>query len=308
MLLKDPDRVGVYDSVYFSPHLDDVAISCPARILAERKARKKVLVATLFTDGAPDAEVRKKEDKKAMSLLGVDHVWLGLLDAPWRNSFYRSFRQIVLESHPDDRIFVQERLVPAVCGLLARAKPKRAYFPLAVGTHIDHRLTTAGALLPGSMEGRAEVFFYEDRPYVFLRQNLRMRLAELDARLSPCPEDLAPAPWESAESTLRFSLTHTAYVRAFLTDDGERRHCTEALLHRLRASQRWGGAGRGVTLRPDVVRATSATLARIRKVVAAYASQVTALFGGDFDGAASEYAATLAPRATYAERGWRLQG
>ncbi|MBI3099070.1 MAG: PIG-L family deacetylase [Planctomycetes bacterium] len=306
MLVKDPDRIGAYDSVYFSPHLDDVAISCPARVLAERRARQKVLVATIFTEGAPDAEARKKEDRKAMALLGVDHVWLGLPDAPWRNPFYRGFRRIVLESHPDDRVFVEERLVPALGGVLARARPKRAYFPFAVGTHIDHRLTTAGALLPGSMEGHAEVLFYEDRPYVFLSQNLRMRLAELDARLASRPEDLAPAPWESLESTLRFGLTQTAYVRAFLKDEGERRRCNEALFHRLRAAQRWEGAGRGFRLNPEVVRAAGAAVSKIRRTVHAYASQIESLFGDDFDGATAAYAGMISPRSKYAERCWRL--
>ena len=61
------------DSVYLSPHLDDVAISCPARILEERAEGRRVLVVTLFSKG-PGERVRKREDRRAMRLLGADHV------------------------------------------------------------------------------------------------------------------------------------------------------------------------------------------------------------------------------------------
>src|SRR5437879_857648 len=138
MLASNPSRLGAtqYDSVYLSPHLDDVAMSCPARILRDRDEGRRVLVVTLFTKGHPEENSRKKEDRSAMQCLGADHAWLDLLDAPWHDSYYRSFRTIFLgRDRRDPSVF------PALETLIKRTSPARIYAPLAVGTHVDHRLT-----------------------------------------------------------------------------------------------------------------------------------------------------------------------
>jgi LmbE family N-acetylglucosaminyl deacetylase len=48
-------------SVYFSPHLDDVVLSCGAQILAERAEGRRVVVATLFSACGEDEEGRLEQ-------------------------------------------------------------------------------------------------------------------------------------------------------------------------------------------------------------------------------------------------------
>lgn len=256
-----------YDSLYLSPHLDDVAISCAGRILKERAGGKRVWVVSIFTAGAPDEARRKEEDRRAMARLGVDFEWLDLPDAPWRNPFYRSFRSIVFGEHPNDRGFLSGRVRPAVEKLVRRAAPSRIYVPLAVGTHIDHRLTfEAGRSLGG-------VVFYEDRPYAFLEGSVRMRLAELDARVARPPRRTSP-------ERLRSSLDRTAYVRAYL-GRRERGPCVSAFLRRLRQSASWEGRGDGLALRSEWVRCDRRGLGRVRAAVNEYTSQIEDLLGED---------------------------
>jgi LmbE family N-acetylglucosaminyl deacetylase len=134
-----------WDVVYVSPHLDDAALSCSARILRDVAAGKRVLVATVFSAGAPDEARRKREDRRAMKRLGVEHVHLDYRDAPWRNRRFDSFRAIVL-GKADFR-------------LRLRFDADEIVAPLAIGTHVDHRIVHAA--FPRAM-------YYEDRPYAFV--------------------------------------------------------------------------------------------------------------------------------------------
>jgi len=294
------------DVLYFSPHLDDVVLSCPGQILADRAGGESVLVATLFSRGGTDAdslrlyEARRAEDQQALSILDVEGLHLGLSDAPFRNPYYRSFRAIVLGEHPNDAL--DACLVnDVVKKTWQEYHPRRCYFPLGVGTHIDHRLTHAAA---ATLPPDAQVAFYEDRPYAFLRHNVRTRLSELGARLNPeeLPPDLRPLPDEVLIRSFRASLDTTAYVRAYLPPGDERTDCEQRLLDALVTRHSLPD----LAIRPRILTTTAEQFERVFTAVSAYGTQIGDLFG-TMDGyrrQTREYAEYLGVSASYAERVW----
>jgi LmbE family N-acetylglucosaminyl deacetylase len=272
-----------YDSLYLSPHLDDVAISCPARILVDRAEGRRVLVATIFSRGGADERARKREDRRAMRLLGVDHAWLDLADAPVHDPYYHSFLTIALGRKRTDR-----EVLPALKALVERTSPERIYAPLAVGTHVDHRLAHDAARRLGR-----PLIFYEDRPYSFLRHAVAMRLAEI--RAVPLDRMERPAPDSFLES-----VKTTPFLRAYIGPQ-ERDRCVRILLKRIDRAARWNGRKGRVKLDAEFVRGH---ISRIEPVVACYRSQVGVLFGGRFRECALGYSRELGIRDGYAERFW----
>src|SRR5262249_51399459 len=271
-------------SVYFSPHLDDVVLSCSANVLAERAAGRGVVVATLFSAGGEDAEgrhlyeQRRREDLRALALLDAQSLQVGLLDAPFRTPFYRSFRTIVLGEHLNDERHAAAiaAVVRAVCERLA---PSRCYFPLGVGTHIDHRLVHRAAwCLPGS----SAVFFYEDRPYAFLRHSVRLRLAELGAEVEadPLPPDLQPLEPDALVALFRQSLYELPFVRNYLQAGEEWHWCEAELIRRLTASLTATPSRDSLArLRPVLTEVQEDGRERVCAAVREYTSQVSVLFG-----------------------------
>ncbi len=277
------------DALYVSPHLDDAVLSCPGRILEDVAAGRRVVVATLFSRGDETYDRRREEDRRALGLLGAEPLWLDLPDSPYRNPYYNSFRTIVLDEHHSDHPFVAE-VASTIRSLWERLRPGRVHLPLAAGTHIDHRLVhRAWTALPPD----ANVTFYEDRPYVFLRGNLETRLREIG---SPAEE----IPLHDFLASLR----RTRYVSSYLPPGPERFRAVLQLARRLRAPV----AAEGPMLRQDLLCATSARLETITAAVGCYASQIYDLFDtmDRFRDDTSDYTRHLSPGAAYAERAWGL--
>ncbi len=97
------------DSLFISPHLDDVVLSCALRILKEREAGKSVAVATVCSRGLAlpgplDLYAgRRNEDQRALSILGVEGpIHLGFQDSLFRSLFYTSFEHIIMGEDPSD--------------------------------------------------------------------------------------------------------------------------------------------------------------------------------------------------------------
>jgi LmbE family N-acetylglucosaminyl deacetylase len=195
------------DLLFISPHLDDVVLSCSGLLINERLAGKKILVATIFSRGDDTAERKRQyekrlqEDKLAMELLGLDYRWLDFPDAPVRNQIYDSFIGKHLETDPSDTELTNQ-ISSALVKLWEETQPETTFFPLAIGSHIDHRLTFAcSSALP---EG-AKVVYYEDRPYVFLNCALNLRFSEIGAAINDgLPSDVVrPDRRECVHSFLR---------------------------------------------------------------------------------------------------------
>jgi hypothetical protein len=137
--------------------------------------------------------------------------------------------------HADDGAMLGQ-VETLLAELVRRTQPRHIYVPLGVWGHVDHRLAFDAAravLEPGS--GR-DVFFYEERPFSLLAGSVRIRLAQLGARLPP-----AAAVFGDHGSLLRF-------VVGFRIDPFVRRHfsgfwdgiaCSRAAAQTWRASRGW---------------------------------------------------------------------
>jgi LmbE family N-acetylglucosaminyl deacetylase len=167
-----------YEQIYVSPHMDDAVYSCGGQIALARAAGQQVLIITVFGDGAPDGTdssgkgvfgdtaQRKREERAAVDLLDVDHLWLNypdLLVRPKRLLELMRYGLPVTELAPDA---LQAGLLAALTALCLRllAPEGQVFFPLAVGAHPDHRVVHAvGRAFAPQHAQRCK--FYEDIPY-----------------------------------------------------------------------------------------------------------------------------------------------
>ncbi|HZR40727.1 MAG TPA: PIG-L family deacetylase [Ktedonobacteraceae bacterium] len=173
-----------YDYIYISPHFDDVAFSCSGTICSHKAQGMQVLVVTLFAgdpqppfsplarachqlwqvpEGIPPYQIRKAEDEKAMSELGVDYVWLD-----WREAIYRLPDLSDLSEINDDRADLRhDPIFPTLSQWLvdlhASYPSTTIVVPLGVGRHRDHRIICQAAL---NVLDRSTLLFFEDFPYV----------------------------------------------------------------------------------------------------------------------------------------------
>jgi LmbE family N-acetylglucosaminyl deacetylase len=274
-------------ALYLSPHLDDVALSCPARLRDLRASGWRVVVLSLFTEGSAQHADRRAEDARALKLLDVEGRHAGLRDAPFRHPRYRSLAALCLRRHPEDHQ-VQPEVERAVEAALAELQPSEVVAPLGVGGHVDHRLVHAAAR---AVVPPAQLSFYEDRPYALVRGATELRLRELGA------SDAATSPIAHLAAFLR-----APYVKTYLRADDLR-----ALPGHLRG--------------PAVAPPPSRWSARVERhplgergmamaVGLAYGSQWPELFRslGEHERVLRAGAAALGAAGAYAERFWRLEG
>lgn len=199
-----------YDEIFLSPHLDDAALSCGGQIAQAVRSGAKVLIVTVFTADAPEAELsplaaelhalwgagdnpfplRRREDQESCAILGADCEHWGFADAIYRRDAaggwsYPSRRALFGKPDPADEGLVGElaRRLSALSGLAVRG-------PMAIGGHVDHRLVRA-ALEAAGLPG---LELYEDFPYARSRkQRLLARALSLgwsSRTLALSPEEL----------------------------------------------------------------------------------------------------------------------
>lgn len=251
--------------LYVSPHLDDVALSCAGHVLEDVERGDRVVIATVFSDGDGYA-ARRREDDRAMAILGAEPIHLGLRDAPYRYGLAPSFRVLLIERQPretEDEDAVAGRIAELACSLRAQ----QVLLPLGVGGHVDHRLTfLAHRRLAG------DVRFYEDRPYATVTHAVRLRLAEIRAVI--LGEDPGDLRLEANASTV-FATSLLEHMGRLLPAGDDRRHCLLELDQRLRAP--WHRDG--VRLAPMVRSWGEPVLDTATRAIGCYASQLPALFG-----------------------------
>lgn len=203
-----------------SPHRDDAAFSLGLAVEGWLAAGHTVQVLNCFTqsDYAPfsDAEslhpndrvsfvsaVRRREDAAWNKLLGgrVRFHDLDLLDAPLRLHCTPD-EVAALEIRPGDRAVA--RVAGAVAKLTRQATPDNmaVLAPMAVGAHIDHRVTLQ-AVVEAFAGRELPLAFYEDLPYAG-RPGEAERLAAYaettGLALTPC---YASEPGDSAAAIAR---------------------------------------------------------------------------------------------------------
>ena len=163
-------RLGPCDAVFVSAHEGEAALSCAARIDAERRRGRRTLVVTLFR--APDEEA------------DPDGLSLGLADAPHRSADYAPLAEALFghSAVEDDSLLAATHLLDEI---FRRTRPRQIYLPLGVGGHVDHRVAHEAGLKALPLQPGCDVRFYEERPDALVPGAVRMRLGEIGARLPP---------------------------------------------------------------------------------------------------------------------------
>lgn len=157
-----------------SPHLDDAILSCGILMQRRKALGDEILSLNIFTAGT-NAENRQKEDRRAAEKIGAQPFFLDELDAPDRDPLYRSTVKIFFGPLSDIPGQYIDKIEKAVRDFLSAHKIDIAYFPLAAGTHIDHRITyTIGRRIKNT-----PVKFYEDRPYILWQGILKGRMNQI---------------------------------------------------------------------------------------------------------------------------------
>ena len=173
----------MYDRIYLSPHLDDVALSCGGQIAAATRAGQAVLIVTVTAGDPPSAvsayaqglhtrwelvadatEARRAEDLAACALLGADARHWTLPDCIYRSDpvtgkpFYTSDAELFGAVARAEWGLVDD-LAEYLCELPSHGQ---MVAPLGVGNHVDHQLTRLAA---ERAFGRDRLLYYEDYPY-----------------------------------------------------------------------------------------------------------------------------------------------
>ena len=165
-----------------SPHRDDAAFSCAISIRALR-AVAEVWFANYFTvsqyapfrsgEAGTVTALRAREDESFARLADIRFEDLSLLDAPERLGINLS--DICALRSLDE----SDTALAIIRQHIEASAPDFLLVPLALGNHIDHRVTQAAALASGI----PAIAFYEDLPYAarLLDSAPGQRASELEA-------------------------------------------------------------------------------------------------------------------------------
>jgi len=191
-----------YHSIYLSPHLDDVALSCGGQIFLQAEEGKAVLIVTVMAGDRPgqsDSEyiqelhdrwqleqdavaMRRDEDTRACHILGADHLYWEIPDCIYRfdgltnEPLYLSDEDIFGEIQPSD-FYLINTLADQIKELPVH---DRLIVPLGVGNHVDHQITRWAA----EKSTANGMYFYEEYPYAD------------DPRVIWTADQLVPESWQ----------------------------------------------------------------------------------------------------------------
>ena len=174
-----------YKTIYLSPHLDDVALSCGGRIYQQTSQNEPILIVTTMAgESAPDLQLsafaqelhqrwelpqyavraRRAEDAAASQILGADYLHWSIPDCVYRTEpatgepCYPTWESVITTQHPADGAVIAQ----LVHQLAQLPSADEIVVPLTAGNHVDHRLVRQAAVLaftPNSL------LYYEDYPY-----------------------------------------------------------------------------------------------------------------------------------------------
>ena len=281
------NRAPDYRHVYFSPHLDDAVLSCAGRIAGHTGAGRPVLVVTIFagsgggatrppTAFAPfqDIGARRGEDRRALALLGADHLWLDYPDAICRHRRYASLTGITSRIGPREAPLCAD-VANKVASIAARWPTATLYFPLGVGSHVDHQIVSAAGfgLLQAGARPEHTIAFYEDTPYVCIPHLLRLRFEEAGIACAPGAAPAVTACARAAHAAL-VSLPQLARHAGGMT----RRLLFGYLLVRFARARLGARRRRRLVLHPDLAAIADRFDTKVA-AVACYESQVAAIYG-----------------------------
>ena len=174
-----------YESIYLSPHFDDVVLSCGAQIFQHIRAGHSVMIVTVMAGDPPhqplsdyaqalhsrwqinskSVTARRKEDKAACALLGTEYLHWPIPDCIYRRN-PESGEPLYIS---DDDIFggidpVEEYLLNTIKDQIENLPIySQLVAPLSVGNHVDHQLVRKAAEL--AQDG-SQLVYYEEYPYI----------------------------------------------------------------------------------------------------------------------------------------------
>lgn len=215
------------DALFVSPHLDDAVLSCGSGIARLSDAGKRVLVATVFTgDMGPEEDIsplaqrchevwgagphpftlRRDEDCRALSVLGTEHVYLGMHDAVYRTRadgtpLYTASQRGAIPAE-DERGYLP-LLTDRIAQLLAAYPSAVVFAPGGMGGHVDHVLVRR-ALEQCAPE---RLVYYDEYPYLSWTAGVRShrRLASPTYVLRATPNEI--------ERHVRAAGAYTSQIR-----------------------------------------------------------------------------------------------
>jgi len=212
-------------TLFLSPHLDDVVLSCGGLLQQQARQGLSPLVLTCFA-GVPDYRMlssfaegqhrrwgqpedpvrdRRAEDAAALDSLGVAHEHWPYLDCIYRlrsgskEFLYASEEALFGEVDPSETALAQD---------LARRLRRRferagllVYAPLSAGAHVDHQLVRMAA--QQLQESGYSITCYEDYPYSESPGELTVALNQWTDSLKPFVVPLSQEDVEAKVSAIR---------------------------------------------------------------------------------------------------------
>jgi hypothetical protein len=171
--MPTPKRVE-YDSIFISPHIDDVLFSSGGTLLQSR-SRGTVLVVNVFSKSIRQTKLRKEEENFIAQRLGYESVFLDFPDLERRSPWARWPAAMYRTLGAGEAVWVAA-IGEAVSTLLKPLTYRQCYFPLGVGSHLDHEICFWAGV---EFFSKPSTFFYEDIPYALAPGNIEARLFHL---------------------------------------------------------------------------------------------------------------------------------
>jgi LmbE family N-acetylglucosaminyl deacetylase len=273
-----------------SPHLDDALLSCGILIQRQKALSDDIFILNIFSAGT-NSENRKREDQNAAEAIGARPFFLDELDAPDRDPKYKPLEKLFFSPLGDTDLPLIERVAGRVQEFLSQNRIDIAYFPLAAGFHIDHRVTFEAGL----RIRKTPVRFYEDRPYILWPGMLQGRMNEIGSN--------AALPVVT-ERMMLDTIDSYFYLGYFVPEGHYRRECLPryfAALHRKSSDV--------FQAQSEALQATEAELRRLYDCLHLYESQMIHIYP-DYDTFVRDSFAherAHSGKEAYLERSWTLR-
>jgi len=177
--------------IYFSPHLDDVTLSCGGLVWEQRRAGLPVSIWTICAGNPPSAPLspfaeslhkrwqagveavayRRLEDIASCAELGAAYRHLQVPDCIYRRgnmsreALYTTEASLFGQLNPEEAALVDQ-----LCAELLEILPDQALLvcPLALGGHVDHQLTRVcveKVIRSRPQKSGWDLWYYADYPY-----------------------------------------------------------------------------------------------------------------------------------------------
>ena len=255
----DTSALERYDSLFVTPHGDDVMLACPARMQSEAEKRRRVLLIALFEPVGSDTPAAQ-----AARSLGADYVAAGLPSVRERRASTEVQR--LAERLPQDEDIAMEA-ARLLSDTVPRTQAVHIFAPLGLGASVDHLLAYEASVRAFATEPGRNLFLYEERPEAFVPGAVRTRLALLGARLPPAVQRVAEQAslWRHL-----LSLNEPRRLRGERTPLRERLAAASAARRRFRTARPWNPLRAfGPRLQPIVHLADEEAMRRARAIVEA---------------------------------------